>query len=76
MTSKTKEYACHCGKMFIAKVADRKRGWARSCSKSCAANKRERELDRNQYSLPSHKRRAFNDEPSFSNAHQFDNCEL
>lgn len=26
-----------CGKEFSARIADRKRGWARSCSKSCAA---------------------------------------
>lgn len=26
-----------CGKKFMARVADRKRGWAKCCSKSCAA---------------------------------------
>lgn len=26
-----------CGEKFMARVADRKRGWARCCSKSCAA---------------------------------------
>ena len=31
-------YKCiSCGKDFAARKADRKRGWARSCSKSCAA---------------------------------------
>ena len=31
-----------CKKEFTAKVADRRRGWAQCCSKSCAATKRER----------------------------------
>lgn len=32
---------CRCGATFQARPADVKRGWAKSCSKSCAANKRE-----------------------------------
>ena len=28
-----------CGVMFTARVADRKRGWARFCSKSCKAKR-------------------------------------
>ena len=28
---------CECGKVFEARPADIKRGWAKSCSKSCAA---------------------------------------
>ena len=71
---KTKTYKCHCGKNFVAKVADRRRGWAQSCSKSCAAIKRERNLDRNNYANLTDKRRA--EYPTFSNAHQFDNTEL
>ena len=31
-----------CPTVFRAKVADRRRGWARCCSKSCAAKRRER----------------------------------
>ena len=31
----------YCTKLFLARVADRNRGWARTCSKSCAAKKRE-----------------------------------
>lgn len=32
------EYKCKCcGHKFIARVADRNRGWARFCDKSCAA---------------------------------------
>ena len=33
---------CACGATFTAKVADRRRGWARSCSKTCAAKRREK----------------------------------
>lgn len=40
------ECKCHCGKSFTARVADVKRGWAKSCSKRCAAIARERKLDR------------------------------
>lgn len=38
MTAKTIEVTCKCcPDRFIARVADRKRGWAQFCSKSCAA---------------------------------------
>ena len=38
----TVEVACLCCKKpFTARVADRKRGWARFCSKSCKAIKQE-----------------------------------
>lgn len=33
--------AC-CGRVFAARKADRQRGWARACGKSCAARLRER----------------------------------
>ena len=32
----TQEVTCKCGKVFTARVADVRRGWAKSCSKSCA----------------------------------------
>lgn len=35
-----------CKRPFQAKEADVKRGWARCCSKSCAASLREKVLDR------------------------------
>ncbi|MCD0496900.1 hypothetical protein LP085_08585 [Achromobacter sp. MY14] len=39
MTS-TARYQCQtCGGTFTARTADRARGWARFCSKSCKANK-------------------------------------
>ena len=34
---KTVEVKCKCGDTFTARVADRKRGWGRYCSKSCKA---------------------------------------
>ena len=38
MTAKTIEVTCKCcPDKFIARVSDRKRGWAQFCSKSCAA---------------------------------------
>ena len=33
---------CACGNEFWAKESDIKRGWGKSCSKSCAAKKREK----------------------------------
>ena len=32
---------CHCGNEYNAREADLKRGWALSCSKSCAATRRD-----------------------------------
>lgn len=31
------ERTCRCGNKFMARTADVKRGWGKSCSKSCAA---------------------------------------
>ena len=40
--AKTNTYRCaRCGDPFTARVADRNRGWARFCSKSCKAIKQE-----------------------------------
>ena len=45
MRGATKEYQCRwCGEPFTARVADRNRGWARSCSKACASSRREKKL--------------------------------
>lgn len=42
MRGKIVDVKCkNCGDMFTARVADRKRGWARFCSKSCKALKQE-----------------------------------
>lgn len=38
MRGKTAQYKCKCCEnQFIARTADRKRGWARFCSKRCKA---------------------------------------
>lgn len=37
------EQTCGCGKKFMARTADVKRGWGKSCSKSCAATKSNKE---------------------------------
>lgn len=36
-----REMICHCGEHYMAREADLKRGWAKSCSKSCAAIRRD-----------------------------------
>lgn len=41
-------YQCkRCGDPFTARVADRNRGWARFCSKSCKAAEQERRTGQN-----------------------------
>ncbi len=50
---KTVEVKCRtCGLPFMARVADRKRGWGRYCSKSCKAIKQTQETG---YGRPSAK---------------------
>lgn len=40
----TAQYKCQqCQKIFTARTADRARGWARFCSKSCKAIKQEQQ---------------------------------
>lgn len=39
--SSSQKMKCHCGEVYVARVADLKRGWALSCSKSCAAIRRD-----------------------------------
>ena len=68
------EVTCECGTVFLARTADVKRGWAKSCSKSCAAIKREWELDSKGYRTG--RNQADGEAPTFQNAHQFDNCEI
>lgn len=47
MTEK-ETYTCEwCRKPFTARKADRKRGWARFCSKSCKASKQEKRTGQN-----------------------------
>ncbi|WP_347784069.1 hypothetical protein [Pseudomonas kurunegalensis] len=42
------EFACQwCKQPFTARLADRKRGWARFCSKSCKAKEQEKRTGHN-----------------------------
>ncbi|PVY62214.1 hypothetical protein C7440_1707 [Pusillimonas noertemannii] len=73
MAGKTVTVKCKaCQSPFEARVADRRRGWGRFCSKSCKAIHQERRSGQYRDWLngadPDHN-------PEFSNAHQFDNCE-
>lgn len=48
-------YKCKtCGLPFEGRVADRKRGWARFCSKSCKAIKQERRTGQHAAYLAGH----------------------
>lgn len=62
----------NCQAEFTAKVADRKRGWAKCCSKACAAQLREHKTGAFKQMI---ERRDCSETATFSNAHQFDNCE-
>lgn len=41
ITSGSVQMKCHCGAIYKAKASDLKRGWALSCSKRCAAVRRD-----------------------------------
>lgn len=73
----TVEVLCKCCKQpFIARVADRKRGWGKFCSKSCKAVKQEARTGQHA-EYQERKQRAA--EPyeggEFANAHLFSNEE-
>lgn len=38
--SETLVLVCHCGQIYSTRIADLRRGWGYSCSKSCAATRR------------------------------------
>lgn len=42
MSAKQTYHCANCGAPFIARTADRKRGWARFCGKSCKAIRQEK----------------------------------
>jgi hypothetical protein len=67
---------CACGKVFQARQADVDRGWAKSCSKSCAASRREKKTG-NYARFCGLRNAAINAErdPEFSDAHLFSNEE-
>lgn len=47
MAGKTETYKCkRCREPFVARVADRNRGWARFCSKACKAVKQTQQTTR------------------------------
>jgi len=60
-----------CKRKFTARVADRKRGWGRHCSKSCKAVRQEARTG--QYAA--FQNRQARGEPTFSDAHLFSNEE-
>lgn len=75
MGGKTCEVRCKykkCGEMFTARIADRKRGWARFCSKSCKAKQQEQQTHQHRDYL-----RAIEEieDGLFTNAHMFSNEE-
>lgn len=73
MRGQKETYKCaRCGDPFIARVADRKRGWARFCSKSCKAIRQEQRTG--QYAA--YLNRQDGGEEHFANAHLFDNTEM
>ncbi|MCY1219504.1 hypothetical protein D9M72_314820 [compost metagenome] len=74
MSTATYKCAC-CGDPFTARTADRKRGWARFCSKSCKAMKQEQRTGQHKAHQERQEEGNFG-LPMFSNAHQFDNTEL
>ena len=73
MAGKTVEVNCaRCKAPFMARVADRKRGWGRFCSKSCKAIKQEQRTG--QYAAYQD-RCDYGGEREFANAHLFSNEE-
>ena len=67
-------FCARCGKKFVAKKADVKRGWAKCCSKTCTASLREKKLNRDGISRH-HRAHEDEDDPHFSDAHLFSNEE-
>jgi hypothetical protein len=53
--------ACGCGATFTARVADRKRGWARFATKSCKARHQERRTGQHAAFLDRSRREGFYD---------------
>ncbi len=69
MRGETVQVKCRCGTMFTARVADRKRGWGKFCSKSCKAIEQEKRTGQN----ASYKNRADREDDGFDGAACFDN---
>ena len=60
---------------FEARVADRKRGWGKFCSKSCKAKRQERQTLQYASYLHNEKHGPDSDDPMFNDAHLFSNEE-
>lgn len=74
MRGKKVEVKCErCKTPFLARVADRKRGWGRFCSKSCKAVRQEQRTG--QYAALRDRQEYEGGESYFADAHLFDNCE-
>lgn len=72
----TGQFKCQrCGITFTARLADRARGWAKSCSKSCAANVREKALGTHRFSDGRFEDDGHEREHEVANAHLFSNEE-
>lgn len=72
----TGQFKCQrCGATFTARIADRARGWAKSCSKSCAANVRERKLGTHRHSDGRFEDSGYDQPHEFASAHLFSNEE-
>lgn len=63
-----------CGNPFMARVADRKRGWGQFCSKSCKAIKQEKRTHQHSRYL-SRRYESGSQSGEFANAHLFSNEE-
>jgi hypothetical protein len=73
MAGKTSTFKCQCcGTLFVARIADRNRGWAKFCSKSCKAIRQEARTHQNA-AYRRYKERK--NEEQFANAHLFSNEE-
>lgn len=72
----TGQFKCQrCGITFTARLADRARGWAKSCSKSCAANVREKALGTHRFSDGRFDDDGYEQEHGAADAHLFSNEE-
>lgn len=72
MSAATETYKCKtCKQPFEARVADRNRGWARFCSKSCKAVKQERRTE--QMAAHIHSKRVAHYAREYGGSPQFDN---
>ena len=70
------EVRCRCGTKFLAKMSDIKRGWGKSCSKSCAAKRSNKETGKYQKYLAAKCDKEQKNELGFYLPHEFSNAHL